>query len=259
MQTITMASFKGGTGKTTVSLHIASALALFHNKRCLLIDSDPQANLTQSLGISQDCLQALPMVLKKECGISEVIQETKINSLKIICANTFLDGLDSTTELINDPYSHERLATELKKIELDFDYCIIDIPPSLNWLCRSAFYASNYSLIAAVPEPFSMLAMQRLSEYQKAVNERHKIEVLGVVLSMWNNRSVMNDGSIVGIEEVFPTKILKTKIRRDNSVAKAVFDGLPVFSTDKNSRAAKDFKSITQEILKILERESVHA
>jgi len=259
MQTITMASFKGGTGKTTVALHIASALALFHDKRCLLIDSDPQANLTQALGFSPDSLKALPKALKREIPIYEVIQKTNVENLKIVCSNTFLDGIEATTELLGDPYSHERLSTGLSKIKKDFDYCIIDIPPSLNWLCRSAFYAADFSLIAAVPEPFSMLAMQRLSEYQQSVNERHKIDVLGIVLSMWNERSVMNDGSVIGIEGAFPEKILKTKVRRDNSVAKAVFDGLPVFLTDKNSRASEDFKSITQEILNILEREPVNA
>lgn len=88
---------EGGRSKTTVALHIASALTLFHDKRCLLIDSDPQANLTQALGFSSDSLKTLPKAL---------------------------NGIEATTELLSDPYSHERLSTGLSKIKKDFDYCI---------------------------------------------------------------------------------------------------------------------------------------
>ena len=252
MQTITMASFKGGTGKTTVALHIASALALFHGKRCLLIDSDPQANLTQSLGFSPDNYNALPSLLQKEKTLSEVIQKTKVQNLDLIQSNTFLDQIETTYPLVSSPYSHEQLGQELKSLETQYDYCFIDIPPSLNWLCRSAFWASNFSLIAAVPEPFSILAMKRLSQYHASINERHRIDVLGVVLSFWDDRGAINDGVVEGIENCFPHKILRTKIRQDKSVSRSVIEGLPVYLTDKKSRAGEDFKNLTQEYLKLL-------
>jgi chromosome partitioning protein len=254
MQTITMASFKGGTGKTTVALHIASALALFHDKRCLLIDSDPQANLSQALGFSPDSLEALPALLQKEKSLKKVIQNTKIQNLDLIQANTFLDQIETTYPLVSSPYSHEQLGEELKSLENKYDYCFIDIPPSLNWLCRSAFFASNFSLIAAIPEPFSILAMKRLSQYHVSINERHPIEVLGIVLSFWDERGAINDGVIDGIEKYFPGKILSTKIRQDKSISRTVIDGLPVYLTDKNSRSGANFKTLTNECLKLLEK-----
>lgn len=257
MKTITMASFKGGTGKTTVALHIASALSLFHNKKCLLIDSDPQANLTQSLGFSPDNYNALPLFLKKEKKLDDVIQKTKVHNLDLIQANTFLDQIETTYPLVSSPYSHEQLGEELKSLDNEYDYCFIDIPPSLNWLCRSAFWASNFSLIAAIPEPFSILAMKRLSQYHTSINERHRIDVLGVVLSFWDDRGAINTGVIEGIERCFPHKILRTKIRQDKSISRSVIEGLPVYLTDKKSRAGEDFKSLTQEYLKILEKVSV--
>jgi len=255
MKTITMASFKGGTGKTSIALHIASALSLFHKKRCLLIDSDPQANLSQSLGFSPDDYNALPALLQKQKTLNEVINKTKIKKLHIVISNTYLDQIESTPELSTDPYSHERLREELKTVCDVYDYCFIDLPPSLSWLSMSSFYASDFSLIAAVPEPFSMMAMDRLAKYHTSINVRHKIQVLGVLISFWDERGAINTGLIQGIESSFPEKILKTKIRQDKSLSRSVLQGLPVFLTDKNSRAGEDFKKAARECLSLLENE----
>ena len=173
MITIVASSFKGGTGKTSACLHIACALAMFHNKNCLLVDFDPQANLTSSLGFSTDDLDTMVPVLQEERGLKTDIKATRIDDLSLIAANTYLDQIEATAPLVSDPYAHERLRDNLKEVANDYDFCFIDIPPSLNWLCRSAFYASDYSLVCAIPEPFSVLAMQRLQKYHDAINKNH--------------------------------------------------------------------------------------
>lgn len=254
MITITTASFKGGTGKTSVTQHLACALGLFHDKKCLLIDSDPQANLSSALGFSPDELEALPAVLQEEKEISEVIRKTSIENVDIVLANTYLDQIESTAPLVSDSYSHERLRGAISSLKDQYDFCFIDIPPSLNWLCRSAFYASNFSIIAAVPEPFSILAMERLAKYHDTINKHHRIDVLGVILSLWDERGAINEAVNEGIELSFPGLIFNTKIRRDKSIPRSVLDGKPVFLTDKNSRAAEDYKELVDEILRKLKQ-----
>jgi chromosome partitioning protein len=250
MYIITMAAFKGGTAKSSASMHLASALSLFHNKRCLLIDFDPQANLSSSLGFSTDDLLTMVPVLQEEKTIEAVIKSTCVPNLYIVTANTYLDQIESTAPLFSDPYSHERLRNSLNIISHQFDFCFIDIPPSLNWLCRSAFYAANYSLICAIPEPFSILAMQRLAKYHESIKRNHPIHVLGVLLSFWDGRSNTNAALLQGIEQSFQGKTFNTKIRRDKAIPKAVFDGKPVFMTEKASRAAEDYQKLAQEFLK---------
>ena len=252
MITITTASFKGGTGKSAISLHLATAFSLFHGKRCLLIDFDSQANLTSSLGFSTDEIETIVPVLQEEKSIEEVIRPTCVKGLDLVTANTYLDGIESTSQLFNDPYAHERLRYAIKGIADQYHYCMIDIPPSLNWLCRSAFYASDYSLVCAIPEPFSVLAMERLAKYHQSINRHHNIDVLGVVLSMWDERSTFNNPLLRGIEASFPNKVFNTRIRKDKAIPKAVFDGKPVFLTDKSSRAAEDYESLAEEVVKIL-------
>lgn len=254
MITITTASFKGGTGKTSISLHLASAIGLFHKKKCLLVDSDPQANLSSALGFSPDNLDALPIVLQGEKDIKDVIQSTGVENTDLVLANTYLDQIESTAPLVNDSYSHERLREVLSSVKSKYDFCFIDIPPSLNWLCRSAFYASNYSIIAAEAEPFSVMAMERLAKYYATINKHHRLDVLGVVLSKWDERGAINNAVIDGIERWFPGKIFNIKIRRDKSIPRAVLDGNPVFLTDKNSRAACDYKLLVNEVLSALKK-----
>ncbi len=253
MLTIVTSSFKGGTAKTSATLNLAGALSHFHDKRCLLIDFDPQANLTSSIGFSPDDMNSMVPVLQDEKKIREVIKHTCIPKLDIVTANTYLDQIESSPQLISDPYAHERLRNSLKDVQNDYDFCFIDIPPSLNWLCRSAFYASDLSLICAIPEPFSILAMQRLSKYHESINRNHKINVLGVLLSFWDDRSSINEALLMGIHLAFKGKVMETKIRRDKAIPKAVLDGKPVFMTDKSSRASKDYQALAKEVLQKIE------
>ena len=112
----------------------------------------------------------------------------------MIPANAYLDGIERTPQLGNDPYAHERLRRALKSVEKDFDFCFVDTPPSLGWLTQSAFFASHYSVICAIPEAYSVIALRRLKEFQNSIREYHDIGVFGVVLSFWNDRGAVNQG-----------------------------------------------------------------
>ena len=179
MKTTVLSSFKGGTAKTSTTLHLGSALAKFHKKRVLLIDFDSQANLSTGLGIGCDSLDTMVPVLQGEKSVNEVIKKTSIPDLFLIPANTYLDGVERTSPIMQDPYSHERLRKSLKG--LDFDYCFIDVPPSLSWLTQSAYFASDFSLLSITPEPYSVLALHRLAKFHTMINEHHPIKLMGIL------------------------------------------------------------------------------
>jgi len=232
-------------------MHIGACLAKFHNKKVLLVDFDSQANLSIGLGIGPDNLKTMVPVLQGQGNIKDVIQETAIKGLYLIPANAYLDGIERTPQLGNDPYAHERLRRALKAIENDFDFCFLDTPPSLGWLTQSAFFASHFSVICAIPEAYSVIALRRLREFQDSIRQYHKIDVFGVVLSFWDKRGAVNNEFLAEINSSFPDKTFESKVRRDMTVSRAVLKGQTVFDFDDASNAAEDYKALAEEFLNL--------
>lgn len=248
MKTITISSFKGGTTKTSTALHLGAALSKYHKKKVLLIDFDAQANLTTGLGFDPDEHDSLAPVLQGEKEISEVIQSTKCSKLDLIPADTWLERVEVTGSLAADRYSHEKLRNLL--LPLEYDYAIIDTPPSLCWLTESALIAAQHTLITITPEFYSVKGLERLSQFMNHIGQRHPLSVLGVVLSLWNPRGKSNEAFLEVIERTFPSKTLQNKIRRDIAVSEASIYGKPVFESAPGSRAGEDYRAVTKEILK---------
>lgn len=251
MRTYVFCSFKGGTAKTSSSLHLGACLAKYHRKRVLLVDFDSQANLSTGLGIGPDCLDTMVPVLQGKKKALEVIQRTAIAGLDLIPANTFLDGIESNAPLVSDLYAHERLRKALSG--LNYDFCLIDTPPSLGWLTQSAFYAADGSIICAVPEPYSILAMNRLKEYHAAIQERHPVVNAGVIITFWDERGAANGVFLDAIQDAFPHLLYQSKIRRDIAVNRAILQGQPVIVTEEKSRASLDYQELTKEFLRRIE------
>jgi chromosome partitioning protein len=247
---IAISSFKGGTAKTSTSLHLGAALAKFHKKKVLLIDFDAQANLTTGLGFDPDENDSMATVLQGNKNLNEVIQKTSIKNLDIVPADTWLERVEVTGALAADRYSHERLRDILK--DAPYDYIIIDTPPSLCWLTESALIAAQHALVCATPEFYSIKGLERLSQFMDSIGQRHPLNLLGVILSFWNSRGKSNEAFLDVIEKTFPSKLLKAKVRRDIAVSEASVFGKPIFDTLPNSRAAEDYVSLTKEILKRL-------
>lgn len=252
MSTITVSSFKGGTAKTSTSLNLGAAFAKLHRQKVLLVDFDAQANLTTGLGYDPDTHDSLAPVLQGKKKITDVILPTPIPRLFLIPADTWLERVEVTEALAADRYSHERLRELLKPLTQDFDTIIIDTPPSLCWLTESALIASNYALIAATPEFYSIKGLQRLAQFMEGIALRHSLDILGVTLSFWNPRGKSNTAFLSIIEETFPGKILGSKVRRDISVSEASIYGKPIFETAPSSRAAEDYTALAKELLKRL-------
>mgnify|MGYP000476366479 CR=1 FL=1 len=246
-KTITVSSFKGGTAKTSSVLHLGSALAKYHKKKVLLIDFDAQANLTTGLGFDPDEHDSLAPVLQGTKSIEEIIKKTTVPNLFLAPGDTWLERVEVTGSLAQDRYSHERLRKILAPLE--YDYILIDTPPSLSWLTESALIASNHSLICATPEFYSVKGLERLSQFIASIGTRHPLDVLGVVLSFWNPRGKSNDAFLSVVERAFPGKLLETKVRRDIAVSEASVVGKPLFDVSPKSRAVEDYKGLTKEIL----------
>lgn len=247
MKTITFCSFKGGTSKTSTALNLGACLAKLHDKKILLLDLDPQANLSIGLGIGADRLETMVPVLQGKSDIKEVIVNTSTTNLSIVPSNAYLDGVEKLPPLGNDNYAHERVRRALEGIKEDYDYCFVDTPPSLGWLTQSAFFASNYSIVCAIPEAYSVIALERLKEFHDLINQNHHIEVLGVLLTFWNERGAINKELLSAIEDSFPKQIMSSKVRRDMVVSRAVFEGSSVIDFDPSSRAAHDYKTLAEE------------
>lgn len=245
-RTIAVSSFKGGTAKTSTTLHLGAALAKL-GKKVLLVDLDAQANLTTGLGLDPDENDSMANVLQGNKNLNDVIKPTPFKNLDIVPADTWLERVEVTGALASDRYSHEKLRNILK--EASYDLIIIDTPPSLCWLTESALIAANHTLVCATPEFYSVKGLERLSQFIENISERHPLSVLGVVLSFWNPRGKSNDAFLEVIESTFPNKLLNSKIRRDIAISEASVFGKPVFETDPKARAAEDYMAISKEIL----------
>lgn len=249
-QIIAISSFKGGTAKTSTAIHIGASLAKYHKKKVLLIDFDAQANLTTGLGLDPDEHDSMAPVLQKKKSLSEVIRKTSVNKLDVVPADTWLERVEVTDSLASDRYSHERLRDIIRGT--DYDFIIIDTPPSLCWLTESALIAANHTLVCATPEFYSVKGLERLSQFIKNIDERHPLNVLGVLLSFWNSRGKSNTAFLEFIEATFPERVLESKVRRDINVSEASIYGKPIFETAPQTRAAEDYRSVTKQILKRL-------
>lgn len=248
MITTVINSFKGGTTKTSTALHLGAALAKFHKKKVLLIDFDSQANLSTGLGLGCDCLDTMVPVLQGEKKIHEVVKETSIPGLYLIPGNTYLDGVERTGRIMSDPYNHELLRKSLRGLE--YDFCIIDVPPNLSWLTQSAYFASDLSLLAITPEPYSVLALRRLAKFHAMINEHHPIKLIGILFSLWDPRVATNQVFSDNIEETYPNMLFETRVRRDISVSKAILHGASVFEAYPKSKVIEDYKNLAVEFIK---------
>ncbi len=250
MKKIAVSSFKGGTAKTSTSLNIAASFAKFHKKKVLLIDFDAQANLTTGLGFDPDAQDSLAPVLQGTKTIEQVIVKTAIPNLDLIPADTWLERVEVTGNLAANRYSHEKLREVLSTLK--YDAVIIDTPPSLCWLTESAMIASEYSLVCATPEFYSVKGLQRLGQFMENLAQRHPLNVIGVSMSFWNPRGKSNEAFLELIDQTFPGKLLRTKVRRDIMVSEASIHGKPVFEVAPKSRAAEDYMALSKELLKLM-------
>ncbi len=244
---ISFANQKGGVGKTTTCVNVASFMALM-GKKVLLVDLDPQGNATSNLGFTKDGkFNSIYQVMSEEKPVEEAIYETKVQNLSIIPANIDLAGVE--VELV---YMNQRefvIKKIFEKIKNNYDYITIDCPPSLGLLTINAFTASDAVIIPIQCEFFALEGLSQLMNTIRLVKKKlnPNIAVDGVVLTMRDSRSNLGKQVAEEISKFFAGSVFKTTIPRNVRLAEAPSYGEPICIYDKNCVGAKAYKALVEE------------
>jgi len=246
---ISIMNQKGGVGKTTTAVNLASYLAHL-GKRVLLIDLDPQANATSGMGIDYNNVPfGLYEVLMGPNSMHDVKQATNIPNLNIVPSSQNLAG--ANIELAGHPEREFRLHNELADLKYDFDYIIIDSPPSLGLLTINGLVASNEVLIPVQCEYYALEGLGQLLNTVNLIKEHIKpdINILGAVMTMYDERSKLTREVFDELYRYFPHKIFRTVIPRNSKLAEAPSFGKSILHFDPQGIGARAYLRLAREIL----------
>ena len=246
---ISVANQKGGVGKTTTTVNLSTILAK-KGKKVLLIDTDPQGNATSGLGVSKDVELSVYDILIGDTEFDETLQETAIKNLKVCPSNISLAGAE--VQLVSMMSREQRLKTKLDKIKDQYDYILIDCPPSLGLVTLNAFTASDSVLIPVQCEYF---ALEGLGQLLNTVNlvKKHlnkNLEIEGALLTMYDARTNLSNQVVKEVKKYFENKVYKTVIPRNVRLSEAPSYGMPITVYDPRSKGAKAYEKFAKELLK---------
>ena len=251
---ISVANQKGGVGKTTTTVNLATILAK-RGKKVLLIDADPQGNATSGLGLDKDIEPSTYDILVNEVELEEAMQDTIIKNLKVCPANMNLAGAE--VELVSMMSREQRLKEKVNIIKNKFDYVFVDCPPSLGLITLNAFTASDSVLIPVQCEYFALEGLGQLLNtinlVKKHLNKEIRIE--GALLTMYDIRTNLSNQVVKEVKKYFENKVYKTVIPRNVRLSEAPSYGMPITEYDPRSKGAKSYIKFAKEFLKINEEE----
>ena len=245
---ISFANQKGGVGKTTSCVNIASSLGVLGFK-VLIIDLDPQGNTTSGVGISKKGLKATTKeLLTGELPVGEIIIETPYKNLDVIPTNTALAGAEFDLFDLDD--SEFRIKKALDEIKDKYDYILIDCPPSLGMLTINAFAASDG---VVVPMQCEFYALEGLSQLMITINRIKRmynpdLAITGILITMYNSRLLLSMQVISELEKHYVDKIFRTKISRNVKLTEAPGFGKPAYYHDKSSKGSKEYLEVAKEL-----------
>tara|TARA_X000001036_G_scaffold323072_1_gene301538 strand:+ start:186 stop:980 length:795 start_codon:yes stop_codon:yes gene_type:complete len=254
MKIISIINQKGGVGKTTTVINLASALSQ-QGKKILVIDLDPQGNATTGLGLSntEESNETIYGILNGTMAISNVIKKTKFQDLDLITSNVDLSGLEVETAGDNDRafILKVKLSAYLKDSGASYDYILIDCPPSLSLLTVMALVSSNSLLVPLQTEFF---ALEGLSQLMKTierikVNLNPDLSIQGILLTMYDRRNKLSSQVEEEARNYFKEKVYRTVIPRNVRLSEAPSHGIPVLIYDKNCPGSKSYYSFTDEFM----------
>ena len=246
---IAIANQKGGVGKTTTAVNLGACLAQ-KGKRVLIIDHDPQGNATSGIGLKKnDIKRCIYDVLINETPLADVVIQTQVEKLKIVPATIRLAGAEA--ELVGMMARDQRLKRAIEPIKEDYDYILIDCPPSLGNLTINALAAAD-SII--VPIQCEYYALEGLSQLMKTVQLVQKysnpgLQIEGVVLTMYDNRTNLSTQVMDEVKRYFEEKVYRSIIPRNIRLSEAPSFGLPITLYDEKSKGAESYVELAKEVI----------
>lgn len=244
MKVISISNHKGGVGKTTSSINIGAGLNKLGCK-VLLIDSDPQANLSQSLGLIDQSIN-LYGAIRGEYKLQPI---EVLKGLDVIPATLDLSGAE--VELIGEAGREYILKELIEPLKANYDYILIDTPPSLGLLTINSFTASNEVLIPLQAQYLAMQGLTKLVEVIEKIKKRlnKELKIGGVFITQYDNRKILNRDVLSTIRSHFKDSVFVTKIRDNIALAEAPTQGLDIFRYNSKSNGAEDYIALSKEIL----------
>jgi chromosome partitioning protein len=248
---LVVANQKGGVGKTTTAINLSAALAL-SGQRVLLIDLDPQANLTSGVGLKGQTAPAgsvYQALTGDEASADPFILETAIPGLSLIPSDRNLTGAE--VELVSLPHREQRLRSVVRTLGDRFDYVFIDTPPSLGLLTLNAFVAADAVLIPLNCEYFALEGLADLVATLRRIRSSLNpvLDIAGVVMTMYDERTNLGQQVARDIRAFFQERVFETVIPRNIRLGEAPSHGMPAVTYDPKSRGAEAYVALGREFL----------
>ena len=247
---IAVVNQKGGVGKTTTAINLTAALGV-QGKKCLLVDIDPQGNSTSGYGISKRNIETSSYdVLIGNADAEDAIINTKFENVSIIPSNINLSGAE--VELIGFDEREKRLRAALTLQNTEYDYILLDCPPSLGMLTINALCAADSVLVPIQCEYYALEGLSQLMNTVRQIKRIHNphIDIEGVLLTMYDGRLNLTQQVVAEIKRFFPKKVFSSVIPRSVRLSEAPSYGEPIYYYDKRSKGAVAYDDLAKEIIR---------
>ena len=245
---ISVANQKGGVGKTTTAVNLSALLAK-KGKKVLLIDTDPQGNATSGVGVDKTVSFSVYDVLVDDVEIENTLQLTEMKNLEVCPSNINVAGAE--VQLVSKENREYKLKEKIEKIKNDYDYVIIDCPPSLNTLTINSMTTADSVLVPIQCEYYALEGLSQLIYTINLVKDRlnPKLTINGVVFTMYDGRTNLSMQVIENVRNNLNQTIYDTIIPRGVRMAEAPSNGLPITQYDNRSTGAKAYMALAKEVI----------